>query len=70
MEELKLQYAEALNLTAQQMQDMTFKDAVNYADVIISSLFQQNPQVINWTQKQLDYLNLTSKYGLTLQVTE
>ena len=40
MEALKPQYAEALNLTAQQMQDMNFKDAVNYADVIISSLFQ------------------------------
>jgi hypothetical protein len=49
---------------------MTFNDAYELSDAIISEKFQTGKTRIELTQQEIDWVNITQKYGLTLPYTE
>lgn len=66
---MQSKYKKVLNLTKDQIENMTFKKSWEYGDFIQSQNFESGKNVYNCSNEELLWMNLTQKYALVLRFT-
>ena len=63
-------YAELMGMNESQKQNITFHDAYNYGDIVISKQFEKCEAEVDWTDASMNVIYATTKYGLVRPLSD